>query len=101
YYDVFMHEIDRKLVPTKGQRVNLRDLWLTAYGYQILSRSRIGLDTDLRGLRKIERALSKRQIPLNLEASQKDKAQNPVRISETMKEFILSQAESVGTIEKN
>jgi len=101
YYDVFMQEIDRKLIPNEGQRVDLEDLWLTAYGYQILTRSKIGLETDLVGLRKIERALNKRQIPLNLEGSQKDRVQNLTRISQTMKEFILSQAESVHSLEDN
>jgi hypothetical protein len=47
-------EIDETRVPIRGSRVFLRSLWLTHYGYQILSALGMGLRTDLAGLSRIK-----------------------------------------------
>ena len=89
-YDVFMKETDRKLIPKQNQSVNLETLWLTAYGYQVLRKCRVGLHTDIEGLRKIERALSKIDAPLKLDIYGECKDSYKTSISKSMREFILS-----------
>ncbi len=51
-YDVYMNEVGMTTDPENS--VHLNDLWMTAYGSQVLLLLGLGLRTDLEGLRKIE-----------------------------------------------
>ncbi len=91
YYDVFMNEIEREVIPFQGQTVNLEDLWLTAVGYQILSKAGVGIQTDLQGLRKIEKSLNRIEIPIKIDSEQNPIERNKIKISEALRNLILSQ----------
>ncbi|MHA1638214.1 MAG: hypothetical protein ACTSUB_09400 [Candidatus Thorarchaeota archaeon] len=89
-YDVFMKEIERKLIPKRNQSINLENLWFTAYGYEVLSKHNIGLHTDLKGLKKIEQSLKRLDAPLNLDNYDNMRTIYQVEISSPMREYILS-----------
>ena len=88
--DKALQDSIHKLIPKQNQSVNLETLWLTAYGYQVLRKCRVGLHTDIEGLRKIERALSKIDAPLKLDIYGECKDSYKTSISKSMREFILS-----------
>ncbi|MGY5859708.1 MAG: hypothetical protein RTU63_10085 [Candidatus Thorarchaeota archaeon] len=64
-YDVFMNEVGITTDPLYS--IHLKDLWMTAYGFQVLQLFDLGFRTNLEGLRKIEIIMDKIGLELNVE----------------------------------
>ncbi|MHA2426020.1 MAG: hypothetical protein ACXAEF_14615 [Candidatus Thorarchaeota archaeon] len=92
YYDVFMNEIGKEVIPSEGNSVNLEDLWLTAIGYQVLTQSGVGVHTDIEGLKKIERALKKHDVSVTVDDLDFRKTKNSSLVSEALRDIVLSRA---------
>ncbi|MHA1906826.1 MAG: hypothetical protein ACW98Y_06005 [Candidatus Thorarchaeota archaeon] len=92
HYDVFMNEIDKEVIPSHGNSVNLEDLWFTAIGYQVLIQSGVGVHTDIKGLKKIERALKKHDVSVTVENAEFRKTRNSSLISDALRDIVLSRA---------
>lgn len=63
-YDIFMNEIGVTTDPKDA--VHLEDLYMTAYGFQVLCLLNMGRRTDLDGLRKIEMILNQLGMKLTV-----------------------------------
>ncbi|TFG34615.1 hypothetical protein EU527_02605 [Candidatus Thorarchaeota archaeon] len=61
-----LREVEMKQVQigVQGNEVDLRELWLTAYGYEILTALGMGLTTNLEGLGRIRTALGELRFDL-------------------------------------
>ncbi|TFG34646.1 hypothetical protein EU527_02240 [Candidatus Thorarchaeota archaeon] len=92
-YDVFMNMIGTITEPKEP--VILEDLWLTAYGCQVLSAMHLGLKTDLITLSKIKAVLEKMELTLNIEWSERVINKSHVNMSEAMKTLILRRASNL------
>ena len=57
-------EIDNVTVAIEGNSVNLKDLWLTAYGYSVLVAVNVGTTCSLATFNKIEQELGKHSITI-------------------------------------
>jgi len=66
-YDVFMKEVGVTTDPIDA--VHLKDLYLTAYGFQVLTLLDIGMKTDLNGLDKIQIVMERLGMKLNTQIS--------------------------------
>jgi len=55
--DIYMNESKSLFVPDCENYVDLENIWMTALGFQILSDLGIGLQTDYRGLKQIQKLL--------------------------------------------
>ena len=51
-------EMEKVVVGRKGNTVDLSELYLTAYGYEVLKVLNMKLQTDLEGLKKVEKSLT-------------------------------------------
>ncbi|MGY5851939.1 MAG: hypothetical protein RTU92_00060 [Candidatus Thorarchaeota archaeon] len=91
-YDVFMKETDCKVIPDKGNSVLLENLWLTALGYEVLSKLDVGLQTDLKGLKRIQKAINKIGTDLQLERVNSRSVHLKTNMSEAMRALILKHA---------
>ena len=88
-YDVFMSEIERILIPDKGKNVLLDNLWLTAYGFRLLSSLGYGHRTDMKGLRKIQAAFEKLDVSPKIERVEHPRETSKNTISSAMRSLIL------------
>ena len=61
------HEVENTTLLVKGSKVFLRPLWLTHYGFNILSASEMGLTTDLEGLEKLRESFDELEIEIATE----------------------------------
>ncbi len=93
-YDVFMREVDRVVVPDRGDTVLLDDLWLTAHGYRILSKLGYGRRTDIHGLRKIQHALQKLDTNTTIKRVARPEKLKTSKISNGMQSLILKKVGS-------
>ncbi|MGY5881997.1 MAG: hypothetical protein RTV31_17255, partial [Candidatus Thorarchaeota archaeon] len=91
-YDVFMKETNREVIPDKGNSVLLENLWLTALGYEVLSKLDVGLQTDLKGLKRIQKAIDKIGTDLQFERVSNRPVPIKANMSEAMRELILKRA---------
>ena len=60
-------EVENTVLLIKGSKVFLRPLWLTHYGFKILSASNMGLTTDLEGLESLRKSFDEIDMELATE----------------------------------
>lgn len=85
-------ELEQTGIVTNGEDVDLTPLWLTAYGYEILTALHFGLKTNVDGLQLVESELRKLHIELGTEKS--EKSQPATVISDDFRNYILSIVQS-------
>lgn len=91
-YDVYMNEVGMTTDPINS--VHLDDLWMTAYGSQVLLLLGLGLRTDLDGLRKIEVVMERLGLNLATKSSTEPIANPRSQMSVTMYSLLLKRAMS-------
>jgi len=89
-YDIQMREIGTEIIPASGESVLLRELWLTATGHDILSKSDFGLRTTMKGFEQIQIEFKKAGIKYQLRSEADDTIVKPAKVSEAMASLILS-----------
>ena len=73
--------------------IDLRQLWLTSYGYDILSGLDFGLETDAIGLKKLDSVLDSAGFKLNTETSDSVIGDEELtNVSDTLRSFVFSHA---------
>ncbi|MFO7835311.1 MAG: leucine-rich repeat protein [Candidatus Thorarchaeota archaeon] len=78
------------------EKANLKPLWITAYGYKILSTSNLGLQCNPSKLNDILRLFE--EVGLNFAVSKDGKPTEPdIEMSKTMKEYIWFQARELAS----
>lgn len=85
-------EIEELTVPVLKGRAFLQSLWLTYYGFQLLSALRIGLSTDSRGLEKVKAALAEMGYELNIKRVDSVQHGGWKKTSQSHRAFVFSQA---------
>ncbi len=53
-------------IPVVGEKVDLRPIWLSAWGFEILRSLELGLETDLQGVEQIKEAFKELDIELHM-----------------------------------
>lgn len=81
-------EIDEIRIPKRGSKVYLRGLWLTHYGFEILSVLGLGLRTDLQGLNQIEACFSNLGFELVVDDSPDSRANGSVNTSSSLQRHV-------------
>jgi hypothetical protein len=71
-------------VGVAGDKIDLHELWLTAYGYEILSILDLRLTTDSKGLKKVKRAVEK----IGFELMTDEESNSGVKMSDGLKKAI-------------
>jgi len=89
-YDVFMNEVGITTDPLYS--VHLRDLWMTAYGFQVLQLLDLGFRTNLEGLRKIEIIMNKIGLELNIENVDRPIDNSRSKMSDAMYVLLMKRA---------
>ncbi len=82
-------EIENLILPLKGSKVDLRPLWLTHYGFNILSAADFRFTTDLNGLRMLQKNFSSLDMKLTTENVTQIDESYKSRYSESMQEHIF------------
>ena len=59
------HELENSIILVKGSKVFLKPLWLTHYGFKILSATGMGLTTDLEGLDRLRKYFEEIDLELS------------------------------------
>ncbi len=77
-------ELKRVRVGLKFRRVDLRELYLTAYGYEILNALDMGLESNLGGFEQIQQA----SADLGYDIKTADKSESGVNMSDELKQAI-------------
>jgi hypothetical protein len=82
-------ETESTRIPIRGNKVLLRSLWFTAYGFDILRALDLSLETDIHGLAQVEANL--RKVGLTIRKEEVDDSFEFIRpdISRSMENFIL------------
>lgn len=93
-YDIHMNEIGIEIIPGRGESVLLKELWLTALGHEILSKSNSGPRATLKGFERIQSEFKKSSIKYQLRRVKEGSSLTPSNVSEAMVSLILSQIES-------
>jgi hypothetical protein len=88
-YDLDMNEIGSEILTGSGESVLLRNLWLTAKGYEILTNLKMGLRTTTRGLERIKSEFKKAGIKYNLGKVDNETELTPCLVSEAMMTLIM------------
>ena len=91
-YDVYMNEIGMTTDPRNS--VHLDDLWMTAYGSQVLLILGLGLRTDLDGLRKIDVVMERIGLNLATKIVTKPIVNPKSQMSSTMRSLLMKRAMS-------
>lgn len=89
-YDVEMNEIGSEIIPETGESVLLQELWLTALGYEILSKFDYGLRTTMKGFETVQSEFKKSSIRYHLRRVKEESNSIPPNVSEAMASMILS-----------
>ncbi|TFG96387.1 hypothetical protein E4H12_11170 [Candidatus Thorarchaeota archaeon] len=89
-YDVFMNEVGTTTYPVES--IHLEDLWMTAYGFQVLSLLNLGLRTDLDGLRKIEIIMERMGMKLTVRNVQESFNNPRSNMSDAMQSLLMKRA---------
>ena len=79
-------EMQRVVVPLRGRTADLRPLWLTAYGFDLLSALGKRLKARGRSVKEVRTSLSK--IGFELQTTDSEEWSAPLEMSEEMKEYI-------------
>ncbi|MFW9849812.1 MAG: hypothetical protein ACFFF4_11770 [Candidatus Thorarchaeota archaeon] len=85
-------EMESVVIQIGGNQVNLLPLWLTHWGYEILSVLRFGLTTDLEGYDLIQRNLGKLGFEIRTEDVGLQKIDSPKNMSEGLIDYIYTLA---------
>jgi len=85
-------EVEQVVIPVNGNKVDLRELWLTSYGYDILSALDMRLDTDLTGLMQVRSAFA--EMGFQLKTGKKE--HSGVKMKNELKQAIWWIAENKG-----
>ncbi|MFW9959292.1 MAG: leucine-rich repeat domain-containing protein [Candidatus Odinarchaeota archaeon] len=85
-------EMQRVRVEMRDDKVDLRELWLTAYGYEVLTALGMRVTTDLEGLQRIKAALAE----LGYEPKVGTYTESGVPMSNKLKKAILWIAQNRG-----
>ena len=80
-------ELRNVRVVSNGNEVDLTPLWLTAYGYEILTAMQFGLKTDAIGLQQVEGEL--RKLDVDLCYDEENRNQLSTVFSDDLKNYIL------------
>jgi hypothetical protein len=83
-------EIDEVKIQVQDGKVDLRPLWLTAYGFEILSVMGMGLRTDIDGLERIKEKFIELGTELTMTTDSNSKY--TVDMSEDFREYIWALA---------
>ncbi len=86
------YEVEQVVIPVNGNEVDLRELWLTSYGYNILSALNMRLDTDLTGLMQIRSAFAE----MGFQLKTGKKGHSGVKMKNALKQAIWLIAENKG-----
>jgi hypothetical protein len=89
-YDVHMREIGVEIIPASGDSVLLRELWLTATGYELLSKFEFGLRTSITEFSQIQNEFKRYGIKYQLRRVSDVTSLKQPRISNAMISNILS-----------
>jgi len=74
-------------IDSSGDTIDLRPLWLTAYGHKLLSSLKLSLECTAEAFKLVERGLSEIGYPLDNEET-KGSVESSTPISENMKHYI-------------
>jgi len=85
-------EMEKVTVGLSGNRVDLRELWLTAYGYEVMTALKMSLETDVNGLKALETVFSNIGFKLKVDES----ATPGVRMSNALRNVIHWIIENTG-----
>jgi hypothetical protein len=85
-------EMHRVQVGTQDDEFDLRELWLTAYGYEVLTALEMRFATDLEGVKRVKSALA--ELGLKLKTGETSKP--GTRMSDELKQAILWIAQNRG-----
>lgn len=77
-------EMEKVVIKRKGNTVDLSELWLTAYGYEVLRSMNMKRSTDSVGLKKVKTSLSELGFDLRIE----DASVSGVKMSDELKQVI-------------
>lgn len=83
------HEVENTTVLIKGSKVFLRPLWMTHYGFNILSASGMGLTTDLDGLESLRKNFDELEIELETQKVTTTRDAYEGKASEGMQRHVL------------
>jgi hypothetical protein len=83
-FEIRKTEIQETSIGVRGNEVDLRELWLTTYGYDILNALEMNLTTDLTGFEHVKRAFEE----LGHELKIGDSSISGVNMSGAMKDCI-------------
>ena len=89
-HDVYMNEIGVTTDPKDP--VQLEELWLTAYGFQVLLSLELGLRTDLQGLHKIKVVMERLGLNLRTEYVTLPLASQRAKMSDAMYSVLMKRA---------
>jgi len=92
-YDVYMNEVGLTTDPIDS--VHLDDLWMTAYGSQVLLLLGLGLRTDLDGLRKIEVVMERLGLNLTTKIVTKPFVNPKSQMSNKMCALLMKRASNI------
>ncbi len=87
-------EMDSVAIQKRNGMYDLRPLWVTAYGFELLTALGLGLETDDEGLKSIQRSLDNVDLRLRI-VVRKWSIRWPPGLSSVMREYIFSLASSV------
>jgi len=85
-------EIETLTIPVLRGRAFLQSLWLTSYGFHLLSALRVGLSTDSRGLEKAKAAVAEMGYELNIERADSVKHGQWKNTSRSYRAFVFCYA---------
>ena len=88
-------EIKNARILIHGNKVLLRSLWFTAYGFDLLRALELSLETDRLGLAQVEASLNKVGLHVKTEEIDDSMDLNRPDISKSMENFILDIARSM------
>ena len=89
------NEIKNARILIRGNKVLLRSLWLTAYGFDLLRALELSLETDKLGLAQVEASLNKVGLQVKTEEIDDSMELDRPEISKSMENFILDIARSM------
>ncbi|MGY5877134.1 MAG: glycine cleavage system protein H, partial [Candidatus Thorarchaeota archaeon] len=87
-------EIGSVSIKKRNGVYDLRPLWVTAYGFELLTARGMGLETDTEGLKNIQKSLDQVDMRVRIAESKKS-IRWPRDLSSGMREYIFSLASSV------
>jgi hypothetical protein len=92
-----MKEMEGITLQIKKNNINLHPLWLTSYGFKILSTLGMSTSTNMKGFQKVRKSLKRLGFSINLERNIEDTTSvGDMNMSHRMMRFILRLASQRG-----